>query len=247
MDYSCPKKSLESLEEAEMPFEEDSFLTLNMKRNGDGIITEVQFEELFQKAKDAGRYIPMNSYSFETLSDSIHREFCYSQQRYIFYTAAYQESIKKGKKEKSYLEKAKKFNQQMQDLITCLQYMDKAAIEGKQAPLVERTDLQAPFSFQKWLKTLSRSEQKEANAYEKQRLDILKKEKENAAGKYSKETQEEVVEEAMTDIDTELKLRQDQVLFTREKNQYATLNLSLYTFANLAAVGLLLYFFRSKT
>jgi hypothetical protein len=247
MDYSCPKKSLESLEEAEMPFEEDSFLTTNMKRNGDGIITQAQFDELIQRAKDAGRYIPMNSYSFETLSDSIHREFCYAQQRYIFYTAAYQESIRKNKKEKSYLEKANKFNKQMLDLITSLQYMDYTAIEGKQAPLVQRTDLQTPFAFQAWFKTLSGSEQKEANAYEKQRMDILKKEMENAAGNYSKETQEEVVEEAMSDINTELQLRQDQVHFTREKNRYATLNLSLYTFANLAAVGLLLYFFRSKT
>lgn len=247
MDFSCPKKSLESLEEAEMPFEEDSFLTLNMKRNGDGIITKVQFEELFQKAKDAGRYLPMNSYSFETLSDSIHREFCYSQQRYIFYSAAYQESIKQGKKEKSYLEKAKKFNQRMLDLITCLQYMDQAAIEGEQAPLVKRTDLQTPFAFQELLKTLPKGEAQKLSAYQQQRIDILKKEMENAAGNYSKETQDEVVEEGMTDIETELKLRQDQVIATREKNQYATLNLSLYTFANLAAVGLLLYFFRSKT
>jgi hypothetical protein len=125
--------------------------------------------------------------------------------------------------------------------------MDQAAIEGKQAPLVQRTDLQTPFAFQEFLKTLPKSEAQKMSAYEQQRIDIMKKEKENAAGKYSKETQEEVVEEGMTDIDTELKLRQDQVLFTREKNHYATLNLSLYTFANLAAVGLLLYFFRSKT
>jgi hypothetical protein len=242
MDYSCPKKSLESLEEAEMPFEEGSFLTSNLKRNGDGLITQAQFDMLFQRAKDAGKYIDMNSYSFETLSDSIHREFCYAQQRYVFYIAAFQDSVKQGKREKKYLERAKTFNQQIQDLITCLQYMDKTAIEGKQAPLVERTNTQDPFSFQALLDNPFTSE------YERSRLKLLQKEMKNAAGDYTKEIDQlEGEYEEMTDFNTELQLRQDRVVFTREKNQFAMMNLSLYTFANLAAVGLLLYFFRSKT
>lgn len=234
MDYSCPKKSLESLEEAEMPFEEGSFLTSNLKRTGDGILTQAQFDELFKRAKEAGKYIDMNSYSFETLTDSIQREFCYAQQRYVFYIAAYQDSIKQGKKNKTFLEKAKTFNQQLQDLITVLQYMDKTAIEGKQAPLVTRTDTQNPFSYQALMNMLTK--EKTIGKYEQERLDIMK----NAKQKVE-------LEEQMTDINNELQLRQDRVLFTREKNRYATVNLSLYTFANLAAVGLLLYFFRSKT
>lgn len=233
MDYSCPKKSLESLEEAEMPFEEGTFLVSNLKRNGDGVITQAQFDELFQRAKNAGKYIDMNSYSFETLNDSIRREFCYAQQRYVFYIAAYQDSIKKGKKQAKFLEKAKQFNQQLQDLITCLQYMDKTAIEGKQAPLVERTNIQDPFAYKALMDSLN---EKTIGKYEKERLDIMKNENKKVE-----------LQEQMTDINTELQLRQDRVLFTREKNHFATVNLSLYTFANLAAVGLLLYFFRSKT
>jgi hypothetical protein len=243
MDYSCPKKSLESLEEAKMPFEEGTFLVSTMKRNGDGLITQAQFDELFQRAKDAGKYIDMNSYSFETLTDSIQREFCYAQQRYVFYLAAYQESIQNQKKETTYLEKAKQFNQQLQDLITCLQFMDKTAIEGRQAPLVERTDIQDPFAYQALLNSFAK--EKSIGTYEKARSELMNKENEILAGKYTKEKVE--LQEQMTDITTELQLRQDRVLYTREKNTYATINLSLYTFANLAAVGLLLYFFRSKT
>jgi hypothetical protein len=243
MDYSCPKKSLESLEEAEMPFEEGTFLIPNMKRTGDNLITQAQFDELFQRAKNAGKYLDMNSYSFETLTDSIQREFCYSQQRYVFYIAAYQDSIQQNKKEKKFLEKARQFNQQLQDLITCLQYMDKIAIEGKQAPFVEPTETQEPFALQALLNSLAK--EKEIGTYEKARLELMNKENEIFADKYTKEKVE--LEEQMTDINAELQLRQDRVLYTREKNQYAMMNLSLYTFANLAAVGLLLYFFRSKT
>jgi hypothetical protein len=217
MDYSCPKKSLESLEEAEMPFEEGTFLTEKLERTSDGILTEAQFDKLFQRAKGQGKYIDFNSYSFETLTDSIQREFCYALQRYIFYIAAYQDSIKQKKKNTTFLTKAKEFNQKLQDLITCYQFMDQRAIEGKQAPLVERTNIQDPYALQA------------------------------LTGRESFRDYRVELQEQMTDIDAELKLRQDKVLFTKEKNTFAMTQLSLYTFANLAAVGLLLYFFRSKT
>lgn len=247
MDYSCPKKSLESLEQAEMPFEETTgtFLTPNLQRTKDGLITQAQFDKLFQRAKEAGKYIEFNSYSFETLLDSIQREFCYAQQRYIFYLAAYQDSIKKGKKEKKYLDKADIFNQQMKDLMTSMQYMDQAAIEGKQAPLVQPTAPTDPIAFRTWYDAFKKGQASTPEEYEKARQELIKKENELASGNYVKDKVEPV--EEMTDINDELKLRQDQVLNSREKNRFATAQLSLYTFANLAAVGLLLYFFRAKT
>ncbi len=225
-----------------MPFEEDSFLTKNLKRTGDGLLTEAQFDSLFQRAKEAGRYIEFNSYSFETLFDSIHREFCYTQQRYVFYLSAYQESIRKGKKEKKYLDRASDFNQQLQDLLTCMQYMDQRAIEGKQAPLVKPTAPESPAAFKSWFGAFKQIQSAPESTYEKARQELIKIQNDIATGKY---TQDMI--EAMADLDNQLKLRQDQVLFTREKNRFATFQLSLYTFGNLAAVGLLLYFFRSKT
>ena len=242
MDLSCPKKSLESLEEAEMPFEEGSFLTAKLERTRDGILTEAQFEKLFQRAKEAGKYIDFNSYSFETLLDSIHREFCYAQQRYVFYLSAYQESIQKGKKNETYLKKASSYNQQLQDLLTCMLFMDQAAIEGKQAPLTKPTPPSDPIAFKQWYAAIKKTQSATKSEYEKAREDLIKIQNDIASGKY---TQDMI--EAMADFDNQVKLRQDQVVFTREKNRFATYQLSLYTFGNLAAVGLLLYFFRSRT
>lgn len=54
------------------------------------------------------------------------------------------------------------------------------------------------------------------------------------------------VKEEMTDIDyqNEVKLRQDRVEYSIEKNRYARNSLALYTFLNLSAVGILLYLCR---
>ncbi len=244
MDTSCPKKSLESVEEAEMPFEETTgtFLTPNLERTKDGIITEAQFDKLFKRAKEAGKYIDFNSYSFETLLDSIQREFCYAQQRYIFYLTAYQDSVKKGQKDTKFLEKSKVFNQQMQDLLTSMLYMDQAAIEGKQAPLVTPTLPTDPFAFKAWYDAIKKGQSSTPEEYEKARQDLIRIQNAIATGKYAED-----IRESMADFENEVKLRQDQVTNTREKNRFATAQLSLYTFANLAAVGLLLYFFRAKT
>lgn len=51
------------------------------------------------------------------------------------------------------------------------------------------------------------------------------------------------VTEEMAD-QNEVKLRQDRLEYSMEKNRYATNSLALYTFLNLTAVGILLYLFK---
>lgn len=141
MNISCPNHSVEDLDTALLPFQGGSFLTADLDRTPDGLLSEKQFTILLDNAYTKGGYIKYNAYSFYELGSSINREYCYSLERYTFFEKLY---IHTNNPE--YKSKADRFNQRVIDLLACIEYMEKLHITGKDSDMVSPTGSMAPLS-----------------------------------------------------------------------------------------------------
>jgi hypothetical protein len=117
--------------------------------------------------------------------------------------------------------KYKYFRNRLEDLLSVLEFMDRVQLEGEDANLVSPSAPQASYSSIAFpVETFQDGPISS--------IDI------------------EGLRAQMNEIDyeTEVKLRQDRLEYSVEKNRYASNHLALYTFLNLTAIGLLLYLFR---
>lgn len=220
MNLSCPEKSVESEKIAETPFLGGSFLQPNLQRTSDGILTSSQYVELLNRAMKQGKLTKGEAFSFAMLTSNLHSEYCHALQRYVFYLHKYVKTA-----DRSYKEKAQKFNQYTQDMLTVLEYSEKVQEMGAEENLVTPTESMRPLSYQA--------------------LGI----KESFKSGDCKYTQQKVeLREQMANLSNEdvLKLEKDMMVYSKEKNKAATNLLATYAFLNLTAIGLLLYIFRAK-
>jgi len=223
MDATCTKNTLtlETKQDAEKPFGEKSILIEVLERDQSGFITQKQFDALLEVAKKDGRYILGSQYSFYMLAASTQREYCYCLQRYAYYLKEYQKSVHLGNPDKTSQAKYVYFRARLEDLLSVLEFMEGVQLKGEDANLLSPSAPQDSYSSQAFpVETFQDSSISS--------IDITG------------------LRERMTDIDyqNEVKLRQDRLEYSVEKNRYARNSLALYTFLNLTAVGVLLYLFR---
>jgi hypothetical protein len=220
MNLSCPEKSVESEKIAEIPFLGGSFLTPNLKRGPEGILTISQFTTLLENSMKEGKLTQGEAFSFAVLQSSIQREYCHALNRYVFYLHKYVTT-----RDSKYKEKAQKYNQYVQDMLTCLEFTEQIQKQGAEANLVTPTESMRPLSWQAL--GLKEKFQSGESKYTQQRLEI---------------------QEQMADLSNEdlLKLEKDMLVYSKEKNKAATNLLGMYAFLNLTAIGLLLYIFRTR-
>jgi hypothetical protein len=220
MDTTCTKNALalESKQDAEKPFGEKSILLEKLDRDRNGLITQNQFDALLDVAKKDGRYILGNQHSFYMLASSTQREYCYSLQRYAYYLKDYQTSVHLGSPNKTSQQKYIYFRARLEDLLSVLEFMERVQLEGEDANLVSPSASQDSYSSQAF----------PIETFQDSSIDITG------------------LRARMNDLDyeNEVKLRQDRLEYSVEKNRYAKNSLALYTFLNLTAVGILLYLFR---
>jgi hypothetical protein len=218
MNLSCPEKSIESEQIAETPFLGGSFLVPKLERTADGILTTSQYVDLLNRAMKEGKLTKGEAFSFAMFTSRLHSEYCHALQRYVFYSAKFAKTGDAAAKQK-----AKEFNQYVQDMLTALEYSERIQKQGAEENLVTPTESMRPLSYQALGLTESGN-----SKYTQQRVEL----------------REQMVD--YTSPDAILKLEKDMVLYSREKNKAATNLLATYAFLNLTAVGLLLYIFRAK-
>jgi hypothetical protein len=220
MNLSCAEKSVETEKIAETPFLGGSFLTPNLKRTPDGILTISQFISLLNNSMKQGKLTQGEAFGFAMLQSSIQSEYCYALQRYVFYLHRYVKT-----RDIKYKEKAQKYNQYVQDMLTCLDFTEQIQKEGAEANLVAPTESMRPLSWQAL--GLKEKFQSGESKYTQQRLEI---------------------QEQMANLSNDelLKLEKDMLVYSKEKNKAATNLLGMYAFLNLTAIGLLLYIFRTR-
>jgi hypothetical protein len=220
MNLACPEKSIESEKIAEAPFLGGSFLLPKLERSSDGVLTTSQYIKLLNNAMKKGKLTKADSFSFAMLKSNIQMEYCYALQRYVFYLHKYIKKPTSASKAD-----AQKWNQYVQDMISCLEYSETIQEIGAEDNLVTPTESMRPLSYQA--------------------LGI----RESFQSGESKYTQQKVeLREQMANLSDEdlMKLEKDMVIYTKEKNKAATNLLATYAFLNLTAIGLLLYIFRAK-
>ena len=114
-------------------------------RDSDDILTQEQFGQLLKRAAEQGKFLPQNAFSFNTLIDAVQREYCHNLKRYLYYKKEYLNSTITKTRNTEWNEKAEEHRQVMIDLLTCLEYLDKAREAGE---TLEPTVRQVPYSFQ---------------------------------------------------------------------------------------------------
>jgi hypothetical protein len=221
MNLSCPEQAeITSLRQAEQAFP-NSFLTKDVSRDLSGNLTKVSFEKLLAKAKEEKKYLDQNAFSFQQLVDSVHREFCFTNQQFLFLLREYTKKPTGALKTKI-LDK----NQTLQDLVGALGFFDAMTMSGKDSTMVKPTEPIKPYAF--W------------------RLAKVENFQGFGSNKYTNlqvELREQMQNLTADDL---VNLRKDQVEYSKEKNRAATNLLGVYGFLNLTAIGLLIYIFRSK-
>lgn len=216
MDTTCTKNTIaiETRNDAETPFTETSILIEPLERDASGRITQFQFDALLDAAKKDGRYILGSEYSIYMMAASVQREYCYCLQRYTYYLKEYQ----KGDPPAAGLyTKYQYYRSRLEDLMTVMEFMEKVQLKEEKSNKTEM--MSAP-----------------QESYSSQAFPV-----ETFQGSLISSAQ---LREKMADLDNEVKLRQDRLEYSMEKNRYATNSLALYTFLNLTAVGILLYLFK---
>lgn len=223
MDTTCTKNAvaLETKEDAEKPFTEKSILLDKLERDKNGLITQKQFDALLEAAKKDGRYILGSQYSFYMLAGSAQREYCYCLQRYAYYLKDYQKSVHLGNPDKTSQTKYTYFRARLEDILSVLEFMERVQLKGEDANLVSPSAPQDSYSSQAF----------PVETFQDTSISSI-----DITGLRAR----------MNDIDyqNEVKLRQDRLEYSVEKNRYASNSLALYTFLNLTAVGILLYLYR---
>ena len=139
MKTSCPDTSVDTLETALQPFQEDSFLTDKVERDDAGNMTHDQFIKLISNEIDAGRLIDQNTYSAYQLGSRLNREYCYYLKRVVFFDKKYASSgnvIMKSNGET--------MKQKMDDILASLNFMETFIQSGNQ---ITPTESQPPASW----------------------------------------------------------------------------------------------------
>lgn len=223
MDATCTKNTvtLETKQDAEKPFTEKSILIPTLERDKSGLITQKQFDALLEAAKKEGRFILGSQYSFYMLASSTQREYCYCLQRYAYYLRDYQKSVHLGSPDKTSYDKYMYFRARLEDLLSVLEFMERVQLKGEDANLVSPSAPQESYSSQAF----------PVETFQDSSISSI-----DITGLRARMNE--------IDYENEVKLRQDRLEYSVEKNRYARNSLALYTFLNLTAVGILLYLFR---
>jgi len=129
------------MQTALLSFPGGSFLSSNMERTSDGILTINQMNKLLDAAYASGRFIKYNAYSFYQLVAKVNREFCYSLERYIFFEKQFVATSDASAKEN-----AVKMLTAADDLITCINYLERIQMAGGETNMVTPTKSQKPLS-----------------------------------------------------------------------------------------------------
>ena len=139
MNTSCPAITIETLNIANQPFPEDSFLKEPIERDASGNMTQTQFSKLIQNEITAKRLIEQNVYSAYQLGSRINREYCYYLKRVVFFNKRYA-----GTGDESMKKQGESAKQKMDDLLASLNYMETFTKSGNQTT---PTDSQRPLSW----------------------------------------------------------------------------------------------------
>ena len=141
MNTSCPDTTVENLDTALQPFQEDSFLTDTLERDSAGNMTHNQFIKLIWNEINAGRLIDQNSFSAYQLGSRLNREYCYYLKRLVFYDKRYASTGNATMKANG-----ASMRQKMDDMLASITLMEAFIQSGNQ---ITPTESQRPLSWQK--------------------------------------------------------------------------------------------------
>ena len=139
MNTSCPDTSIDTLETALQPFQEDSFLTDTVERDDAGNMTHNQFIKLIWNEIDAGRLIDQNSFSAYQLASRLNREYCYYLQRVVFF-----DKKAAGSGNMTMKSNGATMKQKMDDMLASINFMETFIQSGNQ---ITPTESQRPASW----------------------------------------------------------------------------------------------------
>jgi hypothetical protein len=139
MNTSCPDTTVDTLETALQPFQEDSFLTDKVERDDAGNMTRDHFIKLISNEIDAGRLIEQNSFSAYQLGSRLNREYCHYLKRLVFFNKKYASSGNVTMKSNG-----ETMKQKMDDILASLNFMETFMQSGNQ---ITPTESQPPASW----------------------------------------------------------------------------------------------------
>jgi hypothetical protein len=145
MNVACPGGEL-GPSEIDKPFMEGTFFEVPIERTETGAVTKEYFEKMLVRAQKLGKYVPHNAYSFRSLAASVQREYCFTLQHYVYYSQTYKQTVYKGKPDSILQGKADVMNQQLQDLLSCLELFEEMQSQGSESAITLPLDSQIPFS-----------------------------------------------------------------------------------------------------